>query len=163
MISSKPDFIYKLKTILSSSIFMKCLFRMFILIGSTIHQWSHPVLEFPVSSSRGWDGWMASQIQQTWTCVNSRKQWGIGKPGMLQPLGSWRVQHDLATEQQQVFWIEIQFFLTDMRLLKLSIYYWVSFGNLCLLCIELFDLKMYINLYKSTYVEVLIWNYKLQM
>ena len=33
--------------------------------------------------------------------------------------------------------------LTGMRLLKLSTYYWVSFGILCLLWVELFDLKIY--------------------
>ena len=121
MISSKPDFIYKLKTILSSSIFMKCLFRMFILIGSTIHQWSHPVLEFPVSSSRGWDGWMASQIQWAWTSASSRRWWGTRKPGVLQSMSAeldCRVGHDLATEQQQVFWIEIQFFLNRYEAIK---------------------------------------------
>ena len=48
-----------------------------------------------------WDGWMASQIQWTQTWVNSRRQWGIGKPGVLQSMGSWRVGHDLATECQQ--------------------------------------------------------------
>ena len=38
--------------------------------------------------SRGWDGWIVSLIQWTWTWANSRRQWGTGRPGMLQSLGS---------------------------------------------------------------------------
>ena len=49
--------------------------------------------------NRGWDGWRASLIQ--WTCIwaNSRRQW-TGKPGVLQSMGSQRVGHNWATEQQ---------------------------------------------------------------
>ena len=32
---------------------------------------------------------------------NSRRQWRTGKPGMLQSMGSQRIGHNLATEQQQ--------------------------------------------------------------
>ena len=32
---------------------------------------------------RGWDGWMASLMQWTWTWANSRKWWGTGRPGVL--------------------------------------------------------------------------------
>ena len=34
---------------------------------------------------RGWDGWMASPIQWTWTWANSRRWWGTGKSGVLGP------------------------------------------------------------------------------
>ena len=37
--------------------------------------------------SRGWDGWMASLIQWTWTWANCRRRWGTGRPGMLQYMG----------------------------------------------------------------------------
>ena len=47
-----------------------------------------------------WDGWMALPTQWTWTWANSRRWWGTGKPGMLQPMGLGRVRHDLATEWQ---------------------------------------------------------------
>ena len=30
---------------------------------------------------RGWDGWMASQTQQTWVWANSRRWWRTRKPG----------------------------------------------------------------------------------
>ena len=51
---------------------------------------------------RGWDGWIASPIQQTWTWANSRRWWGMGKPGMLQSMKLQRVGHDLATKRQQI-------------------------------------------------------------
>ena len=50
---------------------------------------------------RGWDGWMASPIQWTWTWANSRRWWGTGKPGVLQSMGSQGVGHHWVTEQQQ--------------------------------------------------------------
>ena len=48
--------------------------------------------------NRGWDGWMASAIQWTWTWANSRRQWGTERPGMLQSMGSQRVRHNLVNE-----------------------------------------------------------------
>ena len=48
---------------------------------------------------RGWDGWMASQMQWTWTWANSRRWWGAGRPGLLQSVGSQRVGHNWAAEQ----------------------------------------------------------------
>ena len=44
---------------------------------------------------------MASLIQRTRTWANSGRWWGTGKPGVLQSMGSPRVGHDLATEQQE--------------------------------------------------------------
>ena len=49
----------------------------------------------------GWDGWMASLTRWTWVWVSSGSWWWIGKPGMLQSMGSQRVRHDWATGQQQ--------------------------------------------------------------
>ena len=48
--------------------------------------------------NRGWDGWMASPTQWTWVWVNSGIWWWIGKPGVLQSMGSQGVRHDWATE-----------------------------------------------------------------
>ena len=47
---------------------------------------------------RGWDSWMASLTQWTWVWVNFRNWWWIGRPGVLQFMGSQRVGHDWATE-----------------------------------------------------------------
>ena len=48
--------------------------------------------------NRGWDGWMASSTQWTWAWVNSVSWWWIGRPVVLQSMGSKRVGHDWATE-----------------------------------------------------------------
>ena len=45
--------------------------------------------------------WMASPSQRTWVWVSSGSWWWTGKPGVLQSMGSQRVRHNLATEQQQ--------------------------------------------------------------
>ena len=50
---------------------------------------------------RWWDGWMASPTQWIWIGANSGRQWRIGKPGVVQSMGSQRVGHDLATEQEE--------------------------------------------------------------
>ena len=38
-----------------------------------------------------------------WTWANTRRWWGIGRPGVLQSMGSQTVRHGLVTEQQQLF------------------------------------------------------------
>ena len=50
---------------------------------------------------RGWDGWIASLMQWTWTWANSGRWWGTERPGMLQSMGSQRVGHNWVVEQQQ--------------------------------------------------------------
>ena len=50
---------------------------------------------------RGWDGWMASSTQCMWVWADSGRWWRTGKHGMLQRMGSWRVRHDLVTEQNK--------------------------------------------------------------
>ena len=48
--------------------------------------------------NRGWDGWMASLTQWTWVWVNSGSLRWIGRPGVLQSMGSQRVGYNRATE-----------------------------------------------------------------
>ena len=55
---------------------------------------------------RGWEGWMVSLTQWTWTWANSWRQWRTGKPGVLQFMGWKRVGHDLVTKQQQQMFSE---------------------------------------------------------
>ena len=50
---------------------------------------------------RGWEGWMASQMQWTWTWANFGRWWRTGRPVVLQSMGSQRVRHNWATQQQQ--------------------------------------------------------------
>ena len=42
---------------------------------------------------------MASRTRWTWVCVNSGRWWWIGRPGVLRFMGSQRVGHDWAIEQ----------------------------------------------------------------
>ena len=55
--------------------------------------------------NRGWDGWMASLTQWTWVWASSGSWWWMGKPGMLQHMGSWRVGHNWETK---VNWTELR-------------------------------------------------------
>ena len=36
---------------------------------------------------RGWDGWVASPMQWTWTWANLGRWWGTGRPGVLRSMG----------------------------------------------------------------------------
>ena len=58
--------------------------------------------------NRGWDGWMASSTQWTWVWASSGRWWRTGKSGVLQSMGSLRVGHNLATEQQQHYYYEVK-------------------------------------------------------
>ena len=49
---------------------------------------------------------MASVTQWWWIWTNSERQWRTGKPGMLHSMGSQRVGHDWAIEQQQRWELE---------------------------------------------------------
>ena len=47
---------------------------------------------------RGWDGWMASPTQWKWVWVSPGSWWWIGRPGVVQSMGSQGVGHDWAKE-----------------------------------------------------------------
>ena len=53
---------------------------------------------------RGWDGWMASTMQWTWTWANFRRWLGTDWPGMLQSRESQRVGTRLGNWTQQETW-----------------------------------------------------------
>ena len=71
---------------------------------------------------RGWDGWLASLMQWTWTWPNSGRWWGTVRPGVLQSmvsqsrtwLGNWTTLIDL------LIWCHIGFRHTAM--IQLCIY-----------------------------------------
>ena len=57
---------------------------------------------------RGWDGWMISLIQWTWTWANFGRWRGTERPGVLQSMSLQRVgQNWLADQQQSVLLIHI--------------------------------------------------------
>ena len=43
--------------------------------------------------------------------ANFRRWWGTGRPGVLQSMGSQRVGHEWATEQQQYYWALTKLYL----------------------------------------------------
>ena len=51
--------------------------------------------------NRGWNSWMASLILGSWVWASSGSWCWTGKPGVLQSMGSQRIGHDWAAEQQQ--------------------------------------------------------------
>ena len=61
---------------------------------------------------RRWDGWMAPSIEWTWVWANSKRQWRIGKPDVLQSMGLQSAGRDWVIEQWQrerevfVCWVE---------------------------------------------------------
>ena len=54
--------------------------------------------------SRGWDGWMTSPTQWTWVWVSSGSWWWAWRPGMLQSMGSQRVELNWMTELNWPEW-----------------------------------------------------------
>ena len=64
--------------------------------------WGEGLKEEREGDNRGWDGWMASPTWWTWVWPSSRRWWRTGKPGVLQSMGSQRVGHDWATEQNNI-------------------------------------------------------------
>ena len=64
--------------------------------------WSWGKLKEGEGDDRGQDGWMASPTGWTWVWASSWSCWWTGKPGMLQFMGSERVWHNWATEQQHL-------------------------------------------------------------
>ena len=53
---------------------------------------------------RGRDCWMPSPPHWTWIWVSSRSWWWMGKPGVLQSMGSQRAGHNWATKLN---WTEV--------------------------------------------------------
>ena len=70
-----------------------------------------------------WDGWM-DQWTRIW--ANYGRQWGTGKPGMLQSMGSRRAGHDLAAEQQQMTYLHLQHGLKFPHKLHWRVINWIS-------------------------------------
>ena len=57
--------------------------------------------------NREWDGWMASSTQWTWVWVGSGSWWWIGKPGVLQSMGSRSL-----TPLSELKWTELNVLMT---------------------------------------------------
>ena len=66
------------------------------------------------SGERVWDCWMASLTQWTWVWINSGSWWWTGRPGVLQSMGSQRVERDWTTELNRTTFSES--FLSNSQL-----------------------------------------------
>ena len=62
---------------------------------------------------RGWDGWMASPTQWTRVWANSRNWWWIGKPGVLQSMGS-QSQTWLSDRTELRVWTYLEIFFHNI-------------------------------------------------
>ena len=95
------------------------------------------------------DGWMASLTQWTWVWVDSDSWWWIGRPGVLQFMGSQRVGHDWETELK---WYRCPFVLLLWTLIlwAVSLSEALSFWSPSLIG----SLKIFMMLYIKTYT----WN-----
>ena len=60
--------------------------------------WCWEWLKAGEGDDRGWNCRMPSPMRCTWVWASSMSWWWTGKPGVLQPMGSQRVEHDWATE-----------------------------------------------------------------
>ena len=60
--------------------------------------WCWERLKAGEGDDRGWDGWMSSPTQWTWSWVNSGSWWWTERPGVLQSMGSQTAGHDWVTE-----------------------------------------------------------------
>ena len=60
-----------------------------------IKPWYWERLKAGEGDDRGWDGWMTSSTQWTWSWANSGRQWKTGKLGMLQSEKLSACQDDL--------------------------------------------------------------------
>ena len=89
---------------------------------------------------RGQDGWMASPTQWTWVWASSRRQWSTEKPGMLQSMGSQRVGHDWATEQQWFKTSVFSYFLFYPSAISVLLILFSSIPQILLCCVTIFIL-----------------------
>ena len=64
--------------------------------------------------NRKWDGWMASPTQWTWVWASSGSWWWTGQTGMLQSMGSQRVEHDWKTELAAKPRVSVYLYLCSM-------------------------------------------------
>ena len=98
-------------------------------------------------SDRGWDGWMTSPTQWIWVWVNSRSWWLLGRPGVLQSMGSLRVRHDWTTELVFFFFF-FSIFSASLRVIK---------GNFPLFYISCYRNYTFYYFLPVIILELLIW------
>ena len=99
---------------------------------------------------RGWDDWMVSPIQWTWTWENSSRWWGTGKPVILQSL-----------ELQSQTWLGDWTTTTSGKHLLLK---FCSNAHWCKSCFEIcnFNQEILLLLLSCSVVSDSLWSHGLQ-
>ena len=64
---------------------------------------------------RGWDGWMASLTRCTRVWMSCRSWQRIGKPGVMQSMGSQKIRHDWLTELNWGIWVDKREFVFNWQ------------------------------------------------
>ena len=81
-------------------------------------------------NNRGWDGWMASPTRWAGVLSNCGRQWRTEESGVLQFMGSQRIRHDLATQQQQ-YWKQLSHSLVNWTNLTITKVFWDNESQWC--------------------------------
>ena len=88
------------------------------------------MMERLMGRGEGWDGWMALPTRWTWVWANSRREWRMGKPGVLQATGVTKSQTWLKDWTTKLISYQ-SFFLCEYSVYTLSqllpIEQWITF------------------------------------
>ena len=96
----------------------------------------------------------ASSIQWTWIWASSRRWWRTRKPGMLQSMGSQRVRHNWATEQQQI----LQWKVERTYCFNVSIMFWPVWARIGLYITCYYLLPNFFHDDDQDLLKSLFWN-----
>ena len=92
--------------------------------------WCWEISKAEEEGNRGWNGWMASPIQWTWTWGNSRRWWGTGNTDVLQSMGrkkldmTWVTKNTAQKNKHVIYWYGCNYQKNSQKELKL-----VAFGE----------------------------------
>ena len=109
--------------------------------------WCWKTLKTGGEGDRGWGGWMASLTQWTWVWVSSWSWCWTRRPGLLQLMGSQRVEHNWVTEhglnyQSLYIFLQNSLLLQDYSILLVQIFF-----NFYLLFIIVVALDLHCNVW----------------
>ena len=91
--------------------------------------WSWEILKAEgEEGDRGWDGWIHHWFNGHALGQTSGDGEGPAKPGVLQPMGSWRAGHNLVTEQQQHYADQLKNEIREILFYVHWFFTWIRFN-----------------------------------
>ena len=114
--------------------------------------------------ARGWDGWMASRTRWTWVWANSGSWWWTGRPGVLQFMGSQRVEHNWVTELNWTELVEHWHQFSPSLMIGLLSFCWAHDNSLPCSLVRLCahhlvnSCVLFLGLFLPGYVHEFPWN-----